>query len=375
MNEPYYKRRQPGEAPPQGLGHPLPKDDVGIPPSATTHVQDGGFYTRSQPGGRPSQDPTQSPLESDVEIPASPPPFTQDEEEACRELAGPRSERLPSMTRFERSANFRRFVFSLIGAAFGLLAFFLVLETIQAVGTILLWPYWAAYPILILIGGALLYTAYRAIRMAVGFRRLAKVDFHPFRDFSKLSPKDRDSLRASMKQQLDYIKRNPDAYPSEISRIVNDLLGDKSSGGADAWLREYRDALCPELRNLAMEEIRKISIFAGVSASLTPWRLMDAFIAINASLECASSVLRVFGIRPDSTAIASCAFDALVATFFATTMEEAAEEAVAALPDSIQSNLGQKIAEYAAPKMAQGIAVAFFVHRIGRRMVRNFVGK
>lgn len=162
-----------------------------------------------------------------------------------------------------------------------------------------------------------------------------------------------------------------DTSSSDLDGLENQFCWRRCSIG----LRKYRDSVPPLLLDAAMAGVDKIAVAVGASVAISPWKLLDAFIAINASLESAAHVLRVSGIRPNANTVASCAFDALVATFLSATMENFAGDVVSELTEQVSSVVGQSIMGQVAPNVAQGVAVGYFVRRLGRRMVVRFAGK
>lgn len=274
-----------------------------------------------------------------------------------------------------RNPFLKRMVFSLFLAACGLLGFYLTLELIQAVDAILSWPLWAGIPALVLIAAALSYTVYRAIKFSLCLRRLRRVKIMSFRDVGTLPAECRDRIRDELLPHLRQIRDTPSDREPGLMNEINSLLENLNAVGSESWLERYRNDIQPALRRDALSTVKQIAIASGTAAALSPWKLLDAFIAINASLEAGAHVLRVFGIRPDPETVAGFAFDSLLATFFAVTVEEIAENAVETITEGISSSIGQKLTEVVAPKVAQGVAVGFFIRRIGSRMVKKLAPK
>lgn len=286
-------------------------------------------------------------------------------------------------------AFLRRTLFGLLGLGGALLAFVLVLELVEAVQVLLEWPLVASLPVfglLVLIFG---YIFQRIFRLLLRWRRLPKGPKTPHAPIEEMEAKAREALCAELRKRLEntlhYLRaERGEADPSQagdnateapgldraLQVKVTDLLEAGMEGGSRGWLEQYR-VLENDLAAFARREITKVARTAGLSAALSPWRLLDAAIGFNASFEAADRALRCFGIRPDREMVMGFALDAFVTTFFSTAAEQVLEDLSADLAADLHGSLAKVLGEKVAPKVAEGLAVALFVRRVGRRMVRR----
>jgi uncharacterized membrane protein YcjF (UPF0283 family) len=266
---------------------------------------------------------------------------------------------------------------SILGRIFGgavtaaciLLGVFLLLQVIQTVAAITALPLWAAIPMWLIIALALGYTVFSAAALVVRLFRLRKFRRHIAPGGSSGSEA-REHLKTELLQQLKLIRGNTWPADSGIPGAI-DRLSSNNIGGAGTWLEIYRSEVLPLLKGHAHLRVQQIAVAAGTSAALSPWRLFDVFIAINACCLAAQEVLCTFGRRPDNPTIVAMAFDALMATFLAAAAEDWTADAAEQLSEQIGSSVGHVLLAQIAPRIAQGVAVGYFVRRLGRRMVRT----
>jgi uncharacterized membrane protein YcjF (UPF0283 family) len=277
-------------------------------------------------------------------------------------------------TSLMRGPFLRKIVASAFLIAFGLVAFYILLELIQVIDVIFGWPSMARIPILILISSFVSYTGYKACSLLLSFRRLKRLKLSSLKDIESRDTNHRDKLRDSLIPQLHHIRDSPEDRSPELLQSVGSLIEDPLAIGSSAWLKKYRDNIQPKLREAAYTATKSIAFTAGSATAICPWRLFDAFISMNASLELAAKVLRIFGIRPNAETVACFAFDALLATVFALS-EEMIEGTVDTFTEGIHQSvgevIGQTLVSQVGPKVAQGVAVGFFIRRIGNRMVKR----
>jgi hypothetical protein len=330
-------------------------------------TQRGPFSKRPHPGTDTSP-VTTTPVER-----SQPPPLEPGEyEPLSKELPGASGS--SGETSLMRVPFLRKIVASAFLIAFGLVAFYIFLELILVINVIFGWPLVARLPLLILIGTLLAYTGYKACLLLLSFRRLRRVKLSSLKDIESRDTRDRDKLRDSLFTHLHDIKNSPQDRSPELLKCVESLIENRSAVGSGAWLKNYRDNIQPKLREAAYTATKSIAFTAGFAAAICPWRLFDAVISLNASLESAAKVLRIFGIRPDAETVACFAFDTLLATVFALS-EEMIEGTVDTLAEGMHQSvgevLGQTLVSQVGPKAAQGVAVGFFIRRISNRMVKR----
>ncbi len=259
----------------------------------------------------------------------------------------------------------------LLAVGFSLLGIYLFSHLIQAIYAILVWPPWVSLPLLSLLGLLLLYIVLRLLKLWFAIRKLPKLQRLDRCSIERMNARQRDALRASLVPQLKHILKLRSGRSEGLVNQVEQLLASVAYTPSDAWLETYRGEVLSELGQNAGEVVWRIATVAGVSAALSPWKLLDAFIAFNAAVEVAGKVLRIYGFQPDAAMAVAFAFDTFVSTFFAAAFEEIAEDIAQDAAERISSELGAKATQVLAPKMAQGLAITFFVRRLGRRMIRR----
>ncbi|NBD39377.1 MAG: DUF697 domain-containing protein [Verrucomicrobia bacterium] len=285
------------------------------------------------------------------------------------------------------SVFLRRTLFGLLGIGTLLLMLVLLLELVETVQVLMQWPLAARLPILGIFVVIFGYLGWRISRLLLRWRRLPKVRNAGPVCIDKLDAAKREALCLELRKRLEYTLQylrsgrgnaTEGARSSEdetgrdhaLEGKVTELLEAGMEAGSRGWLERYRE-LEVELAAFARREVTRVARTAGLSAALSPWRLLDAAIGFNASFEAADRVLRCFGIRPDREMVMGFAFDAFVTTFFSTAAEQVLEDLSADLAADLHSSLAKVLGEKVAPKVAEGLAVALFVRRVGRRMVRR----
>ncbi len=256
---------------------------------------------------------------------------------------------------------------TLVVTAFILLFFYLLLETVQTVGVIMTWPMWAKIPLMLLIGGIFLYGLVKVIRVWMRFRTLPKIN-----------RMDEQELKPQLVKQLIWIQTHREGQgireeDSIILQQVHSLLEEHRLTAHSEWLKKYKRDLQPLLENRAKEGVRKIAIQAGVAAAISPWKLLDAAIAVNAAFEAARFTLETYGIRPDSVLVTRLAVDALLLIYFSVEIEGWTEGALDSLSTEIESGLAKSALKQIGSRLAQGATLGFFVMRLGRRMRKQLV--
>lgn len=287
------------------------------------------------------------------------------------------------------SVFLRRTLFGLLGIGSLLLLLVLLLELVETVQVLMQWPLAVRLPILGLFVVIFGYLGWRTSRLLLRWRRLPKVRNSGPVCIEEMDATKREALCLELRKRLEYTLQylrsgrgktsgGVESTEEEVSRDrglegkVTELLEAGMEAGSRGWLERYRE-LEGELAAFARREITRVARTAGLSAALSPWRLLDAAIGFNASFEAADRVLRCFGIRPDREMVMGFAFDAFVTTFFSTAAEQVLEDLSADLAADLHSSLAKVLGEKVAPKVAEGLAVALFVRRVGRRMVRRMI--
>ncbi len=310
----------------------------------------------SQPIESDSDDAVRSPLTAEeLEL------FSREADSATRETFTPRLETPPFLK--------RTLMFLLIGG-FGLLLFFFMLETAQAIDAILRRPAWIAWPVVALIFSAIGFVLFRLGVVLLRLRRLPKIR-RGIGDPRKGNATEREALRRELLKQLNVVAKQEAETNSPLAVQAQQLIASADNTPSSAWLEQYSRTIQKALAEAAGRDVRKIALAAGVSAAFSPWRLLDTLIAFNASTEAANCVLRRFGIRPDSFVIVAFAFDTFLTTFFAAAVDEISEDLAKDLQERLGGEFTGNAIGYLGPKLAQGIGIAYFVRRLGRRMIRR----
>ena len=305
------------------------------------------------------------------EDPFSARPPLSDEEREIFEESGYDNKEEATNKGLDTPPVLKRTLVLLLVVGFGLLGFLILLQSIQAIGTILLWPSWLAWPLLALIFTLI---SYAILRLCLVFFRLRRLP-HIYRDNpvepGNRSPSECRALRDQLCKHLEIIASQNLGARSSLAEDAHVLIESADEIPFTAWLAEYVNKIQEPLAKAAKQDVRKIAIAAGVSAAFSPWRLLDTLIAFNASVEAAQCTLRRFGIRPDTTATVTFALDTFLATFFAAAVDEITEDLAIDLQERIGGEVAGNAVGYLGPKLAQGIGIAYFVRRLGRRMIRR----
>ena len=252
-----------------------------------------------------------------------------------------------------------------------MLLFFFILQIIQTIDAIFGWPPIFAWPLITLIFILISYAAVRLVVLLFHLRTLKKIHRGGHEDPRQRNESERKVLRAELVKHLNIIAKQESETNPSLARDAQRLIEDSGNIPSTAWLERYHRKIQEPLVNAASKDVRKIALAAGVSAALSPWRLLDTLIAFNASVEAAQCALCRFGIRPDSTATTAFAVDTFLTTFFAAAVDEISEDLAKDLQERLGGEFAGNAVGYLGPKLAQGIGIAYFVRRLGRRMIRR----
>lgn len=259
----------------------------------------------------------------------------------------------------------------LLVVGFGLLGFVILLQTIQAVGTLLLWTPWLAWPLLALISILIGYVIVRLCVVLVRLRKLPRIYCERPADPRNRTTAECLALRDQLVKHLNIIADQKLAASSTLANEAHVLIETANEMPFTAWLQDYIQKIQTPLADAAKRDVRQIALAAGVSAAFSPWRLLDTLIAFNASIEAAQCTLRRFGLRPDNTTTMAFAFDTFLATFFAAAVDEITEDLAKDLQERIGGEFAGNAVGYLGPILTQGIGIAYFVRRLGRRMIHR----
>jgi hypothetical protein len=317
------------------------------------------FNKRKQPGGS-------SDLLKNHGV-KEPPPLDDDEKELERisQIAGkPRSGYIVGSAA-------KKLLFSLIILGFALLAWVVLVDLIFLVSLIVAWPTWAQFTAMVVLLSACAFVFYRVGCAIYRISQSPLMVFNRVRRSSELNAAKRDAIRISLLEQLSEIEKYPEGRDAKLLETIGRLKAGSEESGSLGWLRDYRNSVHEKLTITAESRVNQIALLAGSSAALSPWRALDVCIALNACMECASEILKEFGVRPNSAVILKFTFDSLLASFFALNAQQVSEDFAQQASERIASEIGKTVAEKVASKVGEGITVAFFVRRVGRRMIRQ----
>jgi len=368
------KRKHPGDS-------PLPSNDNASPISGEPDpvTQPSGTPEAATPDMSPSRSKRRHPgdaraaeTQADGEgaYDSGSPPLS-DEERAVfiNDVRGGAKE--APRSKLETPPFLKRTLVFLLVVGFGLLGFLILLETVQAIDAILRCPSWIAWPLVALILGLLGYVLVRLGVLLVRLRRLPVINRGGHSDPRDRNASEPRALRLQLLKHLDAIAKQESAAGSLLAHDAHDLIASADDMPINAWLEQYHRKIQEPLVEAAGKDIRNIALAAGVSAVFSPWRLLDTLIAFNASVEAAQCALRRFGIRPDITVTVAFAFDTFLTTFFAAAVDEITEDLAKDLQERLGGEFVGTAVGYLGPKLAQGIGIAYFVRRLGRRMIRR----
>jgi uncharacterized membrane protein YcjF (UPF0283 family) len=349
--------------------NPMKKTGSEVYPVAPTSEASGRPYKRPSPGSPPNTESSPLPRNT-VDVEADEvilrPPMTDTEMDIFKDPDGEIAE---STQDYRPGSIIEKAFIVLLCSGFGILAFFLLLQVIIAVDAILSWPSWIAIPIFILISLVIGYFLLRLIKLILGLRNLPIVAREKRGEPSQWPSEDKIALRMELINHLRFIfKEKLLTDPNQLEEISN-LIETADEVPDNDWFNDYKDKVQKPIIETTQKEVWNIALAAGVSAAISPWRLVDTIIALNATLEVASCTLRRFGIRPDKKVVIALAFDSFKSIFFASVSEdmlaEVTREVLERLPETTVGPLIQKI----APRLGQGIGITYFVNRMGRRMI------
>lgn len=361
------KRKQPGDTPiPTEDKSPMPTDET-TPVVSSAEASKSSAAASSSGRSKPTN-PTDTNDGEATNPTKDRPPLSEEEQEPFdRESKNPVNEAGPKL---ETPQFMKRLFASLLGVGFGLLALFFMLQTAQAINAILSWSPWVAWPLVILIFFLIGYVIFRLGVMFYRLRKLLRINRGAAGDPRDRNTSERKALRVELGKHLDVIaKQESEANPT-LAQDARKLKDDVEKP-SNAWLEQYVRNVQKPLAEAAEQDVRKIALTAGVSAAFSPWRLLDTLIAFNASVEAAQYTLQRFGIHPDGTTTMAFAFDTFLATFFAATVDEISEDLAVDLQEHLGGEFAGNAVGYLGPKLAQGIGIAYFVRRLGRRMIRR----
>lgn len=265
----------------------------------------------------------------------------------------------------------KKLLFMILGGGCLMIGSIVILDFILLLFMVMAWPVWAQWAVgmgfLILVG----FLAVRIRKSINRVRRSPVMAFDRSRKAGDLSGDDREHLQKLLELQLSEILKTSEGRPLDLISSSSALLEKSGSMGSGSWLREYKQEIHAPLVKLSTSKVNALSLSAGASAALSPWRALDACIALNASVECATLILKDFGVRPNSFVVLKFAFDAFLATFLALGAQDAAETFASEATEHITSELGKTVASKVMPKIAEGLTIALFVRRVGRRMLKQ----
>lgn len=238
------------------------------------------------------------------------------------------------------------------------------------------WPVWL---LLVLVLGLVLFAI---LRIAVLWRSLSKQPQVALIQAGDADG-DEDERKAQLTSYLNTLVRHAEArsalwnrYWQDAPQQAQDLLRDCRKLAkarpitTDAWLEEFERNVLRPLDAAAAKRITHYWRLVGIKTAISPFPLVDSLAVIYNNFLLIGDLAFLYGRKLSRHEVFILLWVIIFQIFIATRTQELFDSVAEDMTQTIQSGMARSVAQFIAPKVAEGTVHALVTWRIGKRAQR-----
>lgn len=242
------------------------------------------------------------------------------------------------------------------------------------------YPIYLQWPVWLLLGFVLAILVYAIGRIALLWRSLSR---QPQVVFDQADPRAAGEAKAQLTAYLKTL-----IALAEGKRREWDILWRGTSEGGErfledcrqlakqrhiedaAWLEAFETSVGQPLDTMAKQTIWRYGRLIGVKTAVSPFPLVDSLAVLYNNFLLIGDLAFLYGRRLSRHEVVLLLWVIIFQVFIATRSQELFDSVAEEMSQTIQSGLARNVAEFVAPKVAEGTLHAMVTWRIGRRSQR-----
>lgn len=259
----------------------------------------------------------------------------------------------------------------------GLVVYAIALDFIIRVAE---YPVYLQIPVWLLVALVVILVLYALIRISFAWLRLAR---HKQVDLSQADPGQMEQAHQDLSRYLNKLIahsevngsrwqrlwcKNPEAA-DEVIKNCRKLVEERHID-TPAWLEEFESNVRIPLDKAAAKRVSHYSQLVGIKTAVSPFPLVDSAAVLYNNFLLIGDLAILFGRRIPRHEIVLLLWAIIFQTFVATQSQEILESVAEEMSKNIQSGITRSLAQFIAPRVAEGTVHAMVTLRIGRRAQR-----